>query len=120
MDTKHSLSQLRFQAIKDFIGLHLHDAELSPDHLVQALGISRSYLYKLFVQYDFSFQEHIRTRRLAQIAAELRKPCMNKSSITDIALHYGFNNASHFSRCFTQQYGESPRNYRARMLKTGS
>ena len=47
---RQSLSQVRFQAINEFIGTHLHDADLSPEHLVQALGVSRSYLYKLFVE----------------------------------------------------------------------
>lgn len=117
---KPTLSSLRFQAIKDFIGMNLHDSDLNPDRLVQALGISRSYLYKLFAQHNFSFQGHLRTRRLTRIATDLRNPALSNLSITDIAVRGGFNNTSHFSRCFSEQYGESPRAYRARMLNPGN
>ena len=110
-----TLGGLRFQTIKDFIDTNLHDSSLSPDHIVQAMGISRSYLYKLFTQYDFGFQEYVRVRRLARIEADLRNPSLHDLSITDIAVRSGFNNSSHFSRCFAQQYGESPRAYRARV-----
>ena len=112
---KPTMSGLRFQAIKDFIDANLHDSNLNPEHVVQALGISRSYLYKLFDQYDFSFQDYVRVRRLCRVEAELRNPSLDGLSITEIAVRSGFNNSSHFSRSFSQQYGESPRAYRARM-----
>lgn len=115
---KPTLGSLRFQAIKDFIDINLHDSNLSPEHIVQALGISRSYLYKLFAQHNFSLQDYIRIRRLTRMATDLRNPSLHDLSITDLAVRSGFNNISHFSRCFTKQYGESPRAYRARMLNS--
>jgi AraC-like DNA-binding protein len=113
-----SLAQLRFKAVQAFIDSHLEDADLSPEHIAAALGISRSYLYKLFELHHFSFQHDIRQRRLGMAAKELRNASRPERSITDIALACGFKNMSHFSRCFASQYGESPRAYRARMLKT--
>ena len=111
-----TISHLRFQAIKDFVDLNLHDPDLRPEHLVRSMGISRSYLYKLFSDNDFSFQDYIRNRRLTLVAMALRNPALEGVSITDIALRCGFNNASHFSRCFRANFGESPRAYRARMV----
>lgn len=112
---KPIVSELRLQAVKDFIAANLHDASLSPGHLVQALGLSRSYLYKLFAQHHFSFQDYLRRQRLTRVAMDLRNPSLNGVSITDIAISRGFNSISHFSRCFKTQFNESPRAYRARM-----
>lgn len=111
-----TISHLRFQAIKDFVDLNVQDPDLSPEHLVRAMGISRSYLYKLFADNDFGFQDYVRNRRLALAAMALRSPALTSASITDIAVRCGFNNTSHFSRCFRTHFGESPRAYRARMV----
>ena len=113
---KPTLSRQRFQAVKKFIDMHLQEPELNPEYIVSALGISRSYLYDLFRSNDFSFGEYVRVRRLALAAANLGNPIHYAHTITDIAVACGFNNLSHFSRCFSAQYGESPRAYRARML----
>ena len=115
---KPTISYLRFQEIRDYINLSLQDPRLSPENIAQAMGISRSYLYKLFSEHHFSFQEYVRTRRLSLAAASLSSPALHNRSITDVAVTCGFNNLSHFSRCFSECYGESPRAYRARMLKS--
>lgn len=115
-----TVSQLRFQAIRNFIDKNLHDASLNPELIIRTMGISRSYLYKLFAQYHFSFQDYVRSRRLARVAAELRNPAREQLFITDIAMDCGFHNISHFSRSFTEQFGESPRAYRARLLAQGA
>lgn len=117
---KPTLGRLRFQAMKDFIRTNLHDPDLSPDHIARAMGVSRSYLYKLFAQNGFGFREYIRGRRLAQVAVDLRNPSLKEQSITYIAMCCGFSNMSHFSRCFAERYGESPRSYRARMLESSN
>lgn len=109
------LSQMRFGAVKQFISAHLHDPDLCPDTIAQGMGISRSYLYKLFAQHQFGFQRYIRTRRLQKVATLMRNPSLSSQSITDLAMQCGFNNMSYFSRVFSVQFGESPRHYRARM-----
>ncbi len=111
---KPSLAKLRFQAVREFIDANLQDTELSPERVAAALGISRSYLYKLFDLYHFRFQHYLRRHRLSLVAKELRNDSRLNRSITDIAMACGFKNMSHFSRCFAAQYGESPRAYRAR------
>lgn len=118
-DAQFTLSHLRFQAVKDFIDSHIQDPDLSPNTVVQAMGISRSYLYKLLASNDFSFQQYVRVRRLNRVATDLRNLSLRASSITDIAMGTGFSSMSHFSRCFTSQFAETPRSYRARMQNSG-
>ena len=115
-EVRPTLGRLRFQAVKDYIDGHSHEPDLSPDRVGKAMGISRSYLYKLFADHDFSFQDYIRGLRLNRAAADLRNPSLSASSITDIAVRAGFSNMSHFSRCFSRRFGEAPRAFRVRRL----
>lgn len=109
-----SVRQLQFQSAKDIIGRRLGDAAISPSMVAAEMGVSRSYLFKLFAEQQVSFQTYLRSRRLASARTDLVDPRFSRCSISDIAYRNGFNNASHFSRSFTQCYGESPRAYRCR------
>jgi len=44
---------------------------------------------------------------------ELQHPMAQTRPITDIALSWGFNNLSHFSRVFREHTGMSPSEFRA-------
>jgi len=110
-----TMAGMRFRAIRAYIDENLHAPDLNVEHLINALGISRSYLYKLFERHGFAFQDHVRISRLNRVEADLCNPSLRALSITEIAVRNGFNSLSHFSRCFRQQFGESPRAYRARM-----
>jgi AraC-like DNA-binding protein len=107
-----SLMQLRFRRILAYIDEHLGDSDLEPSQLLQVFGISRSYLYKLFAQHEFCFQDHLRQRRLQRVAADLRNPALDHLSITALAVHAGFTNITHFNRCFKQYFDEAPGAYR--------
>lgn len=111
-----SMRQLQFRAAREFIEINIHDAHLSPKTVAAAIRISRSYLFRLFAENEISFQRYVRQRRLANVLADLMNPQLASLSISEIAFRNGFNNASHFSRIFTANYGESPRAYRARWL----
>ena len=108
----------QFRAAKDFIERNLGDPDISPETVAAALCVSRSYLFKLFAENEVSFQTYLRTRRLANVCADLMNPAFASLSISEIAYRNGFNNPSHFSRAFAAAYEEAPRAFRARWLQT--
>ncbi|MFO0490710.1 MAG: helix-turn-helix transcriptional regulator, partial [Curvibacter sp.] len=57
--------------------------------------------------------QYIQTLRLEACIRDLHHPMAQSRPITDIALSWGFNNASHFSRVFREHTGMSPSEFRA-------
>jgi AraC-like DNA-binding protein len=60
--------------------------------------------------------EWIRERRLERCRGDLANPAMSDSSITDIALRWGFSDSAHFSHCFRKEFAVSPRHFRSAAL----
>ena len=81
-------------------------AQLAAEH-----AISVSHLQKLFKQtYGMPVYHYIKEYRLEQAAVELVR---STKSVTQIAQHAGYDNASKFSECFKKRYGKTPSRYRA-------
>ena len=84
---------------------------LSQDELARFIGLSRRQLERLF-------REHL-GRAPAQYYLELRleraRHLLYQSDlpIVDLSLACGFVSASHFSKCYREMYGKSPRDERA-------
>jgi len=98
--------------VKNFIYKHLKDPQLSPDMIAQAQGISTRYLHMLFKPEDTSVGRYIQLQRLEGCRNCLENPEMNAFTATEIAFQWGFNDASHFGRCFKAQFGISPSQHR--------
>ena len=111
-ENKQSPQQLHFQAALHEIDRHLDHPKLCCAFVAKRLGISESYLYKLFQQQGKRFSQELRLRRLSKIAQDLSLPQYAHFSVSQIAFHYGFNSASHFSRAFRQCFACSPSDYR--------
>ena len=88
-----------------------------PDFCVSAAadanGISVRYLQKLFEEQGDTFAAYVRRRRLDHCRADLADPRHVSVSITSICFRWGFNDAASFSRAFSREYGQSPRQFRA-------
>lgn len=97
---------------------HLFDPDLSVGSIAQALGLSTSYLHKLFRSEGSTLERWIWSQRLAASRRALEDPGLATQSITDIAYGCGFSDAAHFSRSFQRRYGSTPRDCRAR-ARTG-
>jgi AraC-like DNA-binding protein len=104
--------QEHLSRIKQFIAMHLHDSRLSPDFIAQAEGIGTRYLHMLFKHEPLSVSRYIQAKRLEACSRALIDPNLKNVSTTDIAYECGFNDVSHFHRCFKAQYGVTPRQYR--------
>ncbi|OHV72812.1 helix-turn-helix domain-containing protein [Ensifer sp. LCM 4579] len=93
-----------------YIHLHLNSAELTPDAICRAIGISRTRLYQLFEQ-SGGVLNYIRKRRLQHAYAALSDPTDTRS-IAEIAEAAGFEVAANFTRAFSHEFGVSPREIR--------
>jgi AraC family transcriptional activator of tynA and feaB len=104
-------SQLR--RIKRFIAQNLRLRHLGPEMIARNFGISTRYLHKLFADEKHTVTRLIRTERLAACRRTLSDPAYAETSITDIALQWGFYDLPHMTRCFRESYGITPSEFRA-------
>ncbi len=98
--------------IRDHIGLHLRDPDLTIDRIASALNCSKRHLHNAFSEEDDTLAHYILRRRLQACMRDLRSPELSGRTITDIALSWGFNHSAHFSRVFREHTGLSPSDYR--------
>lgn len=106
-------AQLR-PRVENFIETHLQEPSLSPALIAAAAGISVRHLHRIFAAEGCTVTEWIRERRLERCRTDLANLRLRERSITDIAFLWGFSDSAHFSHCFRQQFGVSPRQFRAR------
>jgi AraC-like DNA-binding protein len=115
-NTRAPLSEYRALSLlraKQCIADHLHRPELDTAYLSAALGLSVRYLNKLFEAEQTSLMRYVWGKRLEQCASQLNEIRSAHLSISTIALRWGFNDSSHFSRLFSAKYKKSPREFRA-------
>lgn len=91
---------------------HLAKPELNPQKIADALGISLRHLYRLFNEEQLSLNKYIQQKRLERIKADLLDVCFRQTSITDLALKWGFGDSAHFSKIFKKTYGVTPKECR--------
>lgn len=100
--------------IQAFVEERLADPSLNADQIAQAFFMSTRSLHRLFARHGLTVNAWIKTRRLEGCRRTLGSRTHLDVPIRDVAARFGFTNASFFSREFTHQYGESPRQYRTR------
>ncbi|TYR29548.1 helix-turn-helix domain-containing protein [Mesorhizobium microcysteis] len=110
-EADNSIAYLQLERARRYIQLHLQNPTLDAQMLLQALGLSRSRLYRLFETAD-GVMHYIQRRRLAAAHAALADPT-DVRRILDIAECYCFGDAAQFSRAFRREFGYSPSDVRA-------
>lgn len=98
-----------FDNVLRHIRNNLHDADLSPESALLALGLPRSTVYRLF-QHEGGLEHYIRRIRLRCAANELVR--FPQIPVKDIAYAFGFKSASDFSRAFRRAYDMAPQDIR--------
>ncbi|WP_321884641.1 AraC family transcriptional regulator [Paraburkholderia bannensis] len=98
-----------FGQARRYIQANLHEADLSPESVVQALQAARPSVYRLF-QHEGGLRTYIRHLRLKQAADEIAHH--RHRTLTEIAYGLGFTSPSDFTRAFRRAYGISPRDFR--------
>ena len=85
---------------------HLDDSEFSVTDFCRALFLSRTQLHKkLTALTGLSATLFIRQIRLLVAKKKMATP---ELSISDIAYQVGFTDPNYFTRCYVQEFGESP------------
>lgn len=106
---RSSLRLATRSAVEGYIADHLADPSLSPHTIAARFRMSRRSLYSLFEASPLSVSGMIRALRLDRSAQDLLRP--NRPSILEVALRWGFNDLSHYSRIFKRRFGASPREF---------
>lgn len=106
----NKISQVRH--LQQFVQARLPDPELSPAKIAGDYGISARHLHRIFQWAGVSFGEWVKNCRLEKCRDDLADPKFAGHGIIQIAFHWGFNDASHFSRAFKSRYKVSPRKFR--------
>lgn len=109
---QQSLRAITLTRIRQYIISNLADPALSPKTIAASNGITPRYLHLLFEDVGTSVSTWVRERRLERCRDDIHCSVSTARTITDIAYGWGFNDLSHFSKAFKQQFGQSPRNYR--------
>ncbi len=108
--TRAAARAAMFGQVRRHIKANLHQAEMSPERLVNTLQLPRATLYRLF-DHEGGIGAYIRNCRLREAADELvRFPDL---AVRGIAYGLGFKSASDFNRAFRRAYAMAPQDLRA-------
>lgn len=100
-----------------FIEHHLDDPDLGPGLIAAHQYVSVRQLHSRFAAHRLSVSSYIRTRRLQAIRQDLANPLLRNETVQTISARYGLLDASHVSKAFKAEFGESPSSYRSRVLR---
>ncbi|MBQ2862070.1 MAG: helix-turn-helix transcriptional regulator [Oscillospiraceae bacterium] len=88
----------------DYICSHLED-ELSAEKIAASEGYSVFHFCRIFKEYTGkSLMRYVREKRLEKAEKEIE----NGEPASCVAIKYGFETQSGFSRAFAKQFGERP------------
>lgn len=101
-----------YERLSHEIGIRVGDTELKGEDLAAALGMSRSKLYRLTREAGTTVEKLVIDTRLGHVARRIETLREGEATLTAIAFECGFNDMSHFSRCFKRKFGISPSAFR--------
>ena len=105
---------LSLYRVKEYIEHHLADPTLDTKAISIGVGLSARYINKLFDEENCSSSllRYVWSRRLEHCRRDLSDPAHLGHRVSEIALRWGFNDLSHFSRAFKSRFGVAPREFR--------
>jgi AraC-like DNA-binding protein len=110
---QQAVEPARFDLAQAFIRQNLADTALNPASVAAQLGLSQRTLARIFARRGLTIERSIWSSRLAGAKGDLADPRLHERTITEIAFAWGFNDAAHFSRAFSNAFGLSPTRFRA-------
>jgi len=88
---------------------HVAESDFNTEDFAREIGMSRSNLHrKLQALTNQPTHEFLRSLRLKRAAQLLKK---SAAPVSEVAYAVGFNNLSHFTKIFRQQFGQTPSEY---------
>lgn len=103
----------QFQHVMDFINRQIDNPCLTPRRVAREVGLSERQLFRLFATVGTTPSAWIRRQRLERCRQCLVSPASAHLSVLEVAVRWGFIDASVFSRSFRQEFGVSPRQLRS-------
>lgn len=101
-----SADELFLERLQKVLDEQVTNSEFSASVFCEAMGVSRMQLHrKLKALTGYATTEFIRNQRL-KLAKQLIE--QDKISISEVGYTVGFNDPSYFSKCFKQEFGQSP------------
>lgn len=105
-----SVDERFMQDVIDLVDLNIGDSDFSVEQLAKEVGVSSAQLYrKVKALTGMAPNEFIRDIRLKRSTLLLKESGL---TIAEISYKVGFGNPKYFSRCFSQQYGVSPKAFK--------
>jgi AraC-like DNA-binding protein len=112
-----NLAAYHIARVKAYVSQNLRDPNLSIASIAAAMQMTPDHLCRLFRAEPRPLSRMLWQQRLEACRRDLGDPRMARCGISEIAFSWGFNEAGHFSRCFREQFGVSPRDFRSSELK---
>lgn len=100
---------LMFESVRSYVRANLQECELSPQSIIESLGLPRSTIYRMF-EHEGGLGAYIQHLRLRAAADDLVR--IPRGLIKDIGYSVGFKTASHFTHAFQNAYGMTPQEMR--------
>lgn len=108
-----SLDKTFLERFREQLDENLSNPELNVEELGKSLGLSRVQLYrKIKSLTNYSPNELLRMARLKKAVILLGA---SEMTVAEIAYEVGFSSPSYFSKCYKEQYGETPVEYLKRV-----
>lgn len=107
------LTRFHLHRIKAWLRLHLREPDLTIKDVALAMGMSVSHVHRVFAHEALTVTDWLWSQRLEGVAADLALFSEAHRTVGEIALGWGFNDHSHFSRAFKKRYGMTPKVWRA-------
>lgn len=111
---KENIYSIQVMKAMDYIYEHLNERILT-EEIAEALQLNRSYLSSLFhKETGKTITAFIKDAKLTAAANMLK---FSEYDYSDIAEYFGFASQSHFTKCFREQTGYTPKQYRAQFYQ---
>ena len=108
----------RMIMVTDYIKNNLTADDLSQSAMARLAGVNKDYFSRIFHSITgMNYNKWLNTVRLEKATELLADPDM---SLTEVAMHAGFQSISSFNRVFREDKGMSPREYRMLFIPSDS
>lgn len=99
--------------VLEYVNLHFSDALLDINMIADAIGVSRTQLWRKFkAKTDTNLSDYILELRMEKAKEML---LCGRYKVAEVAYDVGYSNPQYFTKCFSQYFGDAPREFADKM-----